>query len=488
MAMMELNPQLNYAPDSIKHIHIMGICGTGMAALAGMLHSSGCKITGSDSHIYPPMSDFLQELGIAIYDGYSESNLRKDSPPDLVIVGNVITRKNPEAIALSETSLPYLSFPQALAHFFIRSRTSLVVAGTHGKTTTCSLLASSLYSAGLDPTFMVGGIVKEFSANFRLGRGSYFVAEGDEYDTAFFDKESKFLHYIPKIAILTSIEFDHADIFDNLEQIKAAFAKFVQLIPKNGLLIANFDDENVREIVALAKCKVQSYGLLKQDDSPHYWSLGEHTTKDGATVFKVYKEGKFCTELNVAMAGRHNCLNSLAVTAVLHHIGIDFTQIGKGLSNFAGVKRRQEVRGTVGGITVIDDFAHHPTAVYETLSALHNGYPNRRLIAVFEPRTNSSRRAIFQKEYIDAFSGGAAEIILLREPLPIDGLKEKELFSSAQLAKDLRERDVQAKSFADTNAILLYLQEIMQEGDVVAVLSNGGFDNIHIRLLALLEE
>ena len=480
--MMNLDPQLNHAPDTIKRIHIMGICGTGMAALAGMLQASGYTVTGSDSHVYPPMSDFLFGLGIEIMSGYCAENLQ--SNPDLVIVGNVITRKNPEAIALSQTTLPYLSFPQALSHFFIRSRTSLVVAGTHGKTTTCSLLASTLFRAELDPTFMIGGIVKEFNANFRLGKGKYFVAEGDEYDTAFFDKESKFLHYRPEVAVITSIEFDHADIFDNLDEIKAAFRKFVSLIPKKGLLVANLDDPNVAEIAAEAKCEVQGYGL-HTENSTLSWALGEMKTQDGSTEFAVYREGKLWSKLKVKMAGRHNCLNSLAVTAVLNRIGLTPEEISNGLSTFAGVKRRQEVRGEKGGVTVIDDFAHHPTAVRETLAALRSAWPGRRLVTIFEPRTNSSRRSIFQKDYASVFD--SADLILLREPVPIEGLKPGELFSSSRLASDLRRRGLDALSFSDTDAILHHLTKRLKKGDVVAILSNGGFDNIHARLLDQLD-
>ncbi|WP_169309173.1 UDP-N-acetylmuramate:L-alanyl-gamma-D-glutamyl-meso-diaminopimelate ligase [Desulforhopalus sp. IMCC35007] len=478
--MIELDPHLNYAPEKTEHIHIMGICGTGMAALAGMLKDSGYTITGSDSQVYPPMSGFLAQLQIPVSSGYGKENL--NPTPDLVIVGNVITRKNPEAIALSGLDIPYLSFPQALSHFFIKSRLSLVIAGTHGKTTTCSLLASSLYHAEKDPTFMIGGIVKEFGTNFRLGEGPYFVAEGDEYDTAFFDKESKFLHYQPQVAVITSIEFDHADIFKDLEAIKKAFRKFVALIPEDGLLIANFDDPNVVEIAKEARCAVQSYGL----SDTYNWALGKTTTVDGRTEFAVLKDGSFWGELTVAMTGIHNCLNTLAVCALMNFIGTTRETMNKGFTAFKGVKRRQEVRGIVGGITVIDDFAHHPTAVRETLAALKAGYPGRRLIAVFEPRTNSSRRAIFQKDYVQAFR--SADLVLLREPLPIPGF-EDDLFSSATLAHDISYQfQLDASSFANTDEILMRLKQILQKGDVVAVLSNGGFDNIHERLLRQLQQ
>ena len=473
--MLTLTTTLNSAPNNINHIHLMGICGTGMAALAGMLQKSGYTVTGSDSQIYPPMSDFLAALHIRVCSGYDAANL--NPAPDLVIVGNVITRKNPEAIALAELQLPYLSFPQALAHFFIQSRTSLVISGTHGKTTTCSLLATALYHAGLDPSFMIGGIVGEFGGNFRLGKGAYFVAEGDEYDTAFFDKESKFLHYRPKVAVITSIEFDHADIFSDLEAIKRSFKKFVALLPTDGLLIANLDDANVAEIAAVAPCAVQGYGF----NPSCAWTLDDIRIENATSRFDVIKDGAPWATMTVGLPGRHNCLNSLAVCAVMAHLGVSPALINMGLKNFAGVKRRQEVRGIENGITVIDDFAHHPTAVRETLAALKSGYGNRRLVAVFEPRTNSSRRAIFQNDYAGAFD--SADIILLREPTPIEGLAKEELFSSARLAADLITRHLSAESFQTTDDILNRLKNILIKGDVVAILSNGGFDNIHIRLL-----
>ncbi len=473
--MLSLATNLNFAPKKLQHIHLMGICGTGMAALAGMLQTSGYRITGSDNQIYPPMSVFLENLNISLCSGYNADNLKP--APDLVIVGNVITRKNPEAIALAELEIPYLSFPQALSHFYIESRASLVIAGTHGKTTTCSLLATSLYRADLDPSFMIGGIVGEFGTNFRLGNGKYFVAEGDEYDTAFFDKGSKFLHYRPQVAVITSIEFDHADIFSDLDAIKRSFKKFVALLPPDGLLIANFDDKNVVEIAAEAPCAVQSYGL-----NPAFtWAIDNVKIENAVSRFDVIKDGSPWSSMTVGLPGRHNCLNSLAVCAVMHHLGVSPSVIDKGLKNFAGVKRRQEVRGIEKGITVIDDFAHHPTAVRETLAALKNGYANRRLVVVFEPRTNSSRRAIFQNDYAGAFD--SADLILLREPTPIEGLAKEELFSSARLAADLVGRKLPAESYATTEDILDRLKTVLNSGDVVAILSNGGFDNIHIRLL-----
>jgi UDP-N-acetylmuramate: L-alanyl-gamma-D-glutamyl-meso-diaminopimelate ligase len=477
---MELSTALNEAPETISHIHIMGICGTGMAALAGMLKSSGYSVTGSDKAVYPPMSLFLDAIGIHPNDGYGPQNL---SPrPDLVIVGNVITRKNPEAVALAQAKIPYLSFPQALAHFFIKSRTSLVITGTHGKTTTSSLLASCLHRAGLDPTFMIGGIVREFEANFHLGTGPHFVSEGDEYDTAFFDKESKFLHYRPDIAIITSVEFDHADIFADLEAIKRSFKKFVSLLPADGLLVAHLEDPNVAEVVEDARCEVQGYGFDKGLD----WSLNEVHAEGGSTRFKARFQGQPWADLAVRLPGRHNCLNALAVAAVLHRIGVSANLTHQGLSQFGGIKRRQEVRGIVNGITVIDDFAHHPTAVRETLQALKAAYVGQRQITVFEPRTNSSRRAIFQQDYISCFD--SSDLTLIRTPMPLEGIPAEDLFSAPQLAADLMRRGLLAESCPNTDTILDKLLPLLQPNDVVAILSNGGFDNIHTRLLEQLKK
>ena len=471
-----LDQAYNRPADNIAHVHLMGVCGTGMAALAGMLQTIGYRVTGSDNQIYPPMSDFLSALNIPVLSGYHGDNL--EPRPDLVVVGNVITSNNPEAQALATLKIPYLSFPQALAHFFIAERTSIVVAGTHGKTTTCSLLASILDQAGLDPSFMIGGIVRRFGSNFRLGQGPCFVAEGDEYDTAFFDKESKFLHYRPKIAIITSLEFDHADIFADLAAIKKMFRKFVALLPNDGLIVAHGDDANVVEVVSDAPCPVQFYG----GSAGHDWHLEHPSPTQGGNRFGIGKAGHPWATMEVGLSGRHNCLNSLAVAAVLDHLGVKKATIAEGLRDFAGVKRRQEVRGVEKGVVVIDDFAHHPTAVRETLEGLKAAYAGKRLVTVFEPRTNSSRRAVFQRDYVAAFD--AADLVILREPVPLAALAPEERFSSARLAADLRtEKKLPAEALPDTEAILTRLGKILQPGDVVAILSNGGFDNIHARLL-----
>lgn len=458
----------------------MGICGTGVGALAGMLQKAGFRVTGSDQHVYPPMSDFLAELGIEVSAGYSAANL---SPrPDLVVVGNVITRQNSEAVALAGLAIPYVSMPQALAHFFISDHHSLVVTGTHGKTTTSAILATVLAKAGLDPGFMIGGLVKAFGRNFNIGQGQYFVVEGDEYDTAFFDKGPKFLHYRPAIAIITSIEFDHADIYADLEAVKESFRRLVKIMPVDGCLVAHLDDPVVREIVAGAACQVIGYGQSEGCD----WQLAGVRVGAELTSFKVLKNGVLYGEFENTLPGIHNGLNSLAVIAVLDLLGLTSETIGLGLRSFGGVKRRQEIRGVVGGVMVIDDFAHHPTAVRLTLAALREAYKDRRLIVVFEPRTNSSRRRVFQDVYAECFHD--ADLVLVKEPEPLVNIADSERFSSDELVAALVDKKIDAHCFSGTDEIIKFLLLHTSGGDVVAILSNGGFDNIHSRLLADLSQ
>ncbi len=473
-----LDPALNRVPASCRRIHIMGICGTGMAALAGMLKAQGYRITGSDENVYPPMSDFLADQDIEVMAGYDPANL--DVGPDLVVVGNVIRAINPEAIALAEKKIPYVSMPQALGHFFLTDHRSLVVAGTHGKTTTSSLLATALNRAGASPGFMIGGIVEAFGRNFRVGEGDFFVVEGDEYDTAFFNKVSKFLHYQPDCAILTSIEFDHADIFPDLAAIKASFAEFVALIPAHGALVACMDDPVVAEIATKADCPVLSYG---SSDACRY-RLHDLKVSGLQSTFCVDKDGRELGRFTLPLPGLHNGLNATAVIALMDHLGFSVEVIGRGLAGFEGVKRRQQIRGEADGITVIDDFAHHPTAVRETLCALRLAWPDRRLVTVFEPRTNSSRRSIFQQQYGLAFDAG--DVTVVREHVPLTDVAAEDQFSSAQLVEDLQARGLEAHYFPDTDSILDFLVDKCLPGDIVAVLSNGGFDNIHERFLSRL--
>jgi UDP-N-acetylmuramate: L-alanyl-gamma-D-glutamyl-meso-diaminopimelate ligase len=357
-----------------------------------------------------------------------------------------------------------------------------VVAGTHGKTTTSSILATALHDAGLDPGFMIGGLVKTFARNFNIGGGRYFVVEGDEYDTAFFDKGPKFLHYRPAIAVITGIEFDHADIYADLEAVKASFRRLVGIMPADGCLVAYLDDPVVREVVAGAGCRVVGYGRGESCD----WRLTGVEVGPERTSFHVLKNGRAYGGFGIVLPGIHNGLNTLAVIAVLDRLGLDVATIGRGLDSFGGVKRRQEVRGVAGGVTVIDDFAHHPTAVRETLAALRMAYRGHRLIAVFEPRTNSSRRRVFQDAYPDCFAG--ADLVLIREPEPLADIAVENRFSSKELVVALRARKIDAHYFSSTEAIIDFLLANSSEGDVVAVLSNGGFDNIHSRLLTALGE
>lgn len=473
-----LDPAANRVPANLRHIHVMGICGTGMAALAGMLKEKGYVVTGSDENVYPPMSDFLAASGIPVLSGYRAENL--DPSPDLVVVGNVIRAVNPEACRLAELGIPFLSMPQALSRFFIEGHVSLVVAGTHGKTTTASLLATALDRAGAGPGFMIGGIVEAFGRNYTIGKGKHFVVEGDEYDTAFFDKHSKFLHYRPDYAIITSIEFDHADIFTDLEMIKRSFSRFVDLIPPGGVLVACQDDPVVRGIAANASCRVLTYGLDEKSD----WQLIDFKAKGLATTFSVMHRGERFGTFTLPMPGLHNGLNAIAVIALMHTLGIELEAIKKGIASFEGVKRRQQIRGEVNSITVIDDFAHHPTAVRETVHALKMAWPKRRLVIVFEPRTNSSRRSIFQNQYAAAFAH--ADVIVVREHVRLDNVPADQQFSSSRLVENLKAIGKKAFYFPDTDHILYFLKDFSRPGDIVAILSNGGFDNIHQRLLDML--
>ena len=460
-------------------IYLMGICGTGMAALAGLLKEKGFKVRGSDSASYPPMGKLLHDLGIPFSIGYDEKNL--EPPPQLVVIGNVITKKNPEARYVLTHSIPHISFPHAMADFFLKDRTSLVVAGTHGKTTVSSMLTSVLDKAGLDPGFMIGGILKEYKAGFRAGSPPYFVMEGDEYDTAFFDKSPKFLHYRPEAAILTSIEYDHADIYPDLESVKSAFFNFVSIIPEHGTLVACRDWELVDEAAWKAKCRVVTYG--KSRDS--MWRLVSHNITPSGTEFEVMKGGSFWGQAFVPLPGRHNALNALSVIALSHTLGLEKDKILSGISSFKGVMRRQEERGEAGGVTVIDDFAHHPTSVGVTLEAIKEKYDGRRLIAVFEPRTNTSRRRVFQEVYPASFSH--ADVILIREVPDPEKAPPGDLFSVEKLAEDLRKMGKPAEFYPDATAIINKLLSICRKGDVVAVLSNGAFENIHERLIEALK-
>ncbi|UCD85837.1 MAG: UDP-N-acetylmuramate:L-alanyl-gamma-D-glutamyl-meso-diaminopimelate ligase [Deltaproteobacteria bacterium] len=464
--------------DKVKHIHLIAVCGTGMGSLAGMLKESGYQVTGSDTDIYPPMSDQLASQGIEIRSGYKPENLRDN--PDLVIVGNAVPRDNPEVEAMLEKGIKYLSFPQALSQFFLAGKTPLVIVGTHGKTTTSSLSAWILKSAGRDPGFLIGGVINNFRSSYRLGNGNCFVVEGDEYDSAFFDKEPKFLHYRPQIAILTSIEFDHADIYRNLEEIKSSFRKFVDLLPENGLLLACIDDPGVREIADTARCPVQWYGL----DPEALWRAEEISFAEDGTAFSLHQGNENLSRIQSPLSGKHNLHNLLGVIGACRSLGLSLSKIQEGLKGFEGVKRRQEVKGTVNGITVIDDFAHHPTAVKKTIDAMKHKYPGRRLWAVFEPRTASSRRKVFQDQYPDAFL--EADRIIIADVYKAEKIVEEERFSPELIVRELVSKGKEATHLGKADDIVSYLTDNLRKEDVVLIMSNGDFGGIVGKILKML--
>jgi UDP-N-acetylmuramate: L-alanyl-gamma-D-glutamyl-meso-diaminopimelate ligase len=470
-----LNLKKNLIPEEVRSIHLIAICGTGMGALAGMLKEAGFEVTGSDQHVYPPMSTFLAEHGIEIAEGFGPENLSHQ--PDLVVVGNAVSKDNPEVVRMFDMGLPFSSLPQALNRFFIHDKAALTVTGTHGKTTTAALLAWVLSMAGLDPGFMVGGILKNLDRNYNIGSGPYFVVEGDEYDTAFFDKGPKFLHFTPSRAILTSVEFDHADIYRDLDHVKKSFFDFVAAMPEEALLIACDEIANLSDLSNRAPCWTTPYGF--RENSP--WRLEKVHPDPPWTHLKVTLRGEPFGTFRTPLLGRHNALNILSVIAVAHDLRIPTDLISEALETFEGIKRRQEVRGIKRGITVIDDFAHHPTEVRETVAAVHAFYANRRIIAVFEPRTNSSKRRVFQEVYPNAFDD--ADLVCIRKPPMLEKIPVHERFSSEELTHDLVNRGKKAFCFPDTDSIIEYLIKAAKPEDVILIMSNGGFDNIHERLL-----
>ncbi|MFO8049067.1 MAG: UDP-N-acetylmuramate:L-alanyl-gamma-D-glutamyl-meso-diaminopimelate ligase [Desulfosudaceae bacterium] len=469
---------LNIIPDRVGTIHLVAACGTGMAALACLLRDLGYQVTGSDHNVYPPMSDLLADRGIPVAAGFAAENLAHQ--PDLVVVGNAVSGDNPEAVAVREMRLPYCSMPQALNHFLANDKSVLMVCGTHGKTTTTALLAWMLQTAGLDPSFMIGGLVRNFDGNYRLGQGPHMVIEGDEYDTAFFDKTSKFLHYRPAVTVVTGVEFDHADIFADLAEVKASFGELLSGLSPDSRLFAFDADQNLADLVKQARPVVEFYG-----ESPEAaWRLEQVRLLPPKSEFTVMKNGRFYGRFVTPLAGRYNLVNALAALAVADSVGVTREKIGQALDSFSGVKRRQEVRGVKNGITVMDDFAHHPTAVAATIAGIRPFYPEGRLIAVFEPRTNTSMRDVFQKDYAGAFEG--ADLVCVSDPPFPRKIPEGHRFSSVRLAADLNSPKRPAFRFPDAAAIVDFLARQARSGDLILVMSNGGFDNIQEKLLARL--
>ena len=465
----------NRIPEHVKKIHLIAVCGTGMGALASMLKDMGFEVTGSDQKIYPPMSSFLAQKGIKIADGFDGKNISSDT--DLVVVGNAISKDNIEVVETDKMGLFFCSMPQALNRFIAAGKKPVIITGTHGKTTTSSILAWILYKAGLDPTFMIGGLLKNFESNYRLGKGEHIIIEGDEYDTAFFDKGPKFLHYAPYVAVLTSVEFDHADIFKDMNHVKEAFDRFISSIAQKNTLVAFDGDKNIEELISDKKCKVERYG----QDVDSTWRILNIATDPPWTFFEVLKQGSAFGTFKTNLIGMHNLLNILSTIAVADRLNIPCEVIAGALETFKGIKRRQEVRGIKRGITVMDDFAHHPTAVKETISAARPFYTEGRIIAVFEPRTNSSMRTIFQNVYPGSFE--SADLICIRKPPLLEKIPHAERFSSEKLVDDLKNQGKDAYFFSNTESIIDFLVERAKSGDLILIMSNGGFDNIHERLL-----
>jgi UDP-N-acetylmuramate: L-alanyl-gamma-D-glutamyl-meso-diaminopimelate ligase len=468
-----------------KHIHLIGICGTAMASLAGMLQMRGHRITGSDAAAYPPMSDVLAGLGIPLHQPYAETNLTPR--PDLVIVGNAISRGNVELEYVLDTRIPFTSMAAVLHDEFLPGRESLVVAGTHGKTTTTSMLAwiyevASRTQPELAPSFLIGGVAENFGTSFMVRDTRPFLLEGDEYDTAFFDKGPKFLHYFPDAAILTHVEFDHADIYPDLAAVKTAFKRLVNLIPRRGRVVAFDGSENVSECVARAFCAVERYGFGLES----HWRVIDMQHEGGLTRWTLLRGGEVFAELRLPMAGEHNALNATAAAALAAGQGVPVAAIVEALATFRSVKRRLEVRAEVNGVTIIDDFAHHPTAIRETLRALRTSYPGRRLWAVLEPRSNTLRRNVFEQALVESLA--LADRSVLAAVFKSEAIPAGERLHPENVVEALRARGLESAVYADADAIVAAIAPELRPGDVVAILSNGGFGGIYTKLPQALEK
>jgi UDP-N-acetylmuramate: L-alanyl-gamma-D-glutamyl-meso-diaminopimelate ligase len=446
-----------------------------MAAAAAMMRERGYHVTGSDEKVYPPMSDFLAEMDIAIFQGYRASNLSEN--PDMVVIGNAMSRGNREVEAVLERKLHYTSLPELLKEFFIRGKRSMVVAGTHGKTTTSSLLSWIFHVSGRDPSYLVGGIPLNFNAGFRLGKGEFIVLEGDEYDSAFFDKRPKFLHYLPDAVILHNIEFDHSDIYRDIEDLLLSFNRLVHIVPRNGRIMANADDRRVIGVARGAFCPVVTYGLKADAD----WTIASYQLKDGLSEFEILRRGEPIGLFSSRLLGEHNLSNILAAVSAASEEGIELSSIRKAVETFKGVRRRLERMGERAGVTLYDDFAHHPTAIRATLTAMREAFQRRRLWAIFEPRSNTTRKKIFQKELSEAFDG--ADIVIIAGIHRADGLDPKERLDPEKLVNDIRRiSGKEAHYIPLVDDIVALVSTKTQEGDIVAIMSNGGFGGIQGKL------
>jgi UDP-N-acetylmuramate: L-alanyl-gamma-D-glutamyl-meso-diaminopimelate ligase len=466
--------------ETIRQIHMIGVCGTGMASLAAMLKESGYEVSGSDEGVYPPMSDFLDQNHIQVCQGYSAQNLKRE--PDLVIIGNALSRKNPEVEHVLNDRLPFLSFPEALKHFFLRKKIPIVITGTHGKTTTTSIVACCLHSAGLQPNFMIGGIAENFQSSYGLEGGKHFVVEGDEYDSAFFDKGPKFLHYLPFLGVIGNVEFDHADIYPNLDAIKLQFRRFVNLMPQRGFLAVGSDSPAAMEVSENSLCIKETFGLNSESD----WRAQNIEQSGDRCRFDVLYRNQFFQHFETNLFGSYNIRNSLAAIAILNHLEVPADSIQKGLESFIGVRRRLQLRANVDGIRIYEDFAHHPTAVRETLQAIRNAFRPERIWAVYEPRSATSRRNVFQKEMAEALS--LADCIALPALFRPEKVPEPERLDENRLIDDLRSRGCSAWNLGTVESIIQKLCEDTRSGDLIVIMSNGGFGGIYEKLPAALKQ
>jgi UDP-N-acetylmuramate: L-alanyl-gamma-D-glutamyl-meso-diaminopimelate ligase len=464
----------------MRRLHFIGVCGTAMATAAAMLKQKGFDVSGSDQDVYPPMSDFLAAEGIAALSGYLEEHITADL--DLVVIGNAISRGNPELESVLDRKIRYCSLPEVIREYFLWGARSVVVAGTHGKTTTTALAGWVLTSGGLDPSVLVGGIALNFGergSSYRIGHGRDFVIEGDEYDSAFFDKSAKFLKYLPDIAIVNNVEFDHADIYADFDAVSLAFRRLVTLVPRRGLLLLGADSAGSLALKASAVSRVETFGLGDEAD----WQAHDLVSVEPGTSFHVRRAGVPFGTFQVPLVGAHNVRNTLAAIAIASEAGLGPARIAEGLRSFAGVKRRLELVGTAGGVSVYDDFAHHPTAVAETLAGMRASHPTARIWAVFEPRSASSCRRVFQDEFARAFS--AADEVLIA-PVFRSKLPESERLSLSTLVRDLRKQGRSARAAESIDDIIGAITAGHRPGDLVVIMSNGGFGGIHQKLLQAL--
>jgi UDP-N-acetylmuramate: L-alanyl-gamma-D-glutamyl-meso-diaminopimelate ligase len=461
--------------EALRHFHFLGICGTAMGSVAVALQERGFKVTGSDEDVYPPMSLFLKEKGIAPKEGYRAENIPSDT--DVVVIGNVIRRGNPEAEAVLSRKLLYFSLPEVLRNYFLRGRHNLVVTGTHGKTTTTALLAWIMEKAGRKPGYLIGGLPKNFGQGARLNDSKYFVIEGDEYDSAFFDKRSKFIHYLPELLIVNNIEFDHADIFKNLDEIKLSFRRLLNIVPQNGMVLLNGDDPNCVEVARDCLAPMVEVGFSKNCAQ----RIRDVAFSAGSARFKLGEDA-----FEIPLIGEFNVRNAAMAAIAARFYDVPKTQIDNAFKTFSGIARRQEIRGEAHGVKVIDDFGHHPTAISQTLQALRQRYRGHRLWAVFEPRSNTTRRAVFQQQLPDALK--FADGVLMAQVARLEQIPEKERLNPKAVVDAISKSGRPAFYEENADSIIDRIVPMLRPKDIVAIFSNGGFDNIHEKLLARLRE